>query len=136
MYTLQGKTQPTRHTLLILDPRRVPDHTSHVVHTGNLSLVPTRSKQAPTLRRSLDNQRQTDPTVVLDHLISPPSQQPWSRGEMFCPSSYTATSAYWAYITTYDRYVQCLLTGVNLSVLNRHRRGYKLGGASFPHTIP
>jgi hypothetical protein len=34
------------------------------------------------------------------------------------------------------QYVQYLLTGVNPSVLNRHRRGYNLGGASFPHTTP
>jgi hypothetical protein len=34
-----------------LDPCMVPDHTSYVVHVDNLSLVPTRSKQAPTPER-------------------------------------------------------------------------------------
>jgi hypothetical protein len=43
MYTLQGKTRSTHHKVSILDPGRVPDHTSHVVHIGSLSLVPTRS---------------------------------------------------------------------------------------------
>jgi hypothetical protein len=55
MYTLQGKTQSTLHTLSTLDLHRVPDPTSHVVHVGNLSLVPTRMKQAPTPGRSLSD---------------------------------------------------------------------------------
>jgi hypothetical protein len=33
-----------------------------------------------------------------------------------------------------DRYVQYLLAGANPSVLNRHRRGYNLGGAGFSQT--
>jgi hypothetical protein len=33
-----------------------------------------------------------------------------------------------------DRYVQYLLVGANRMVLNRHRRGYNLGGAGLPHT--
>jgi hypothetical protein len=32
-----------------------------------------------------------------------------------------------------DQYVQYLLAGVNPSVFNRHRWGYNLGGAGFPH---
>jgi hypothetical protein len=94
-----------------LDPRRVPDYTSHVVHVGNISLVPTRLKQAPTLGRSLGDRRQTGLAVVLGYLIPPPSRQPWSRGERFRPSGYTATLAYWAHIPVCDWYVQYLLTG-------------------------
>jgi hypothetical protein len=70
MYTLQGKIRSTRHTL---DPCRVPDHTSHMVHVVNLSLVLMMSKQVPTLERSLGDQRLTDPTVALGQLILPPS---------------------------------------------------------------
>jgi hypothetical protein len=66
----------------------------------NLSLAPTKSKQTPTPGRSLDNQRQTDPAVVLGDLILPPMRQPWSRGERFRPNGYTTTSAYWAHITS------------------------------------
>jgi hypothetical protein len=66
----------------------------------NLSLAPTKSKQAPTPGRSLGNQRQTDPTVVLGSLIPPPMRQPWSRGERFQPNGYTTPSAHWAYITS------------------------------------
>jgi predicted DCC family thiol-disulfide oxidoreductase YuxK len=38
----------------------------------NLSLAPMKLKQAPTPGRSLDNQRQTGPAVVLGDLIPPP----------------------------------------------------------------
>jgi hypothetical protein len=123
MYTLQGKTWSIRHTLSTLNPRRVPDHTSHVVHVGILLLVPMRIKHTPTPEKSLSDQRQTDSTVVFGHLILPPSWQPWSRGERFWPSGYIATSTYWTHVPVCDGYIQCLLTGANPSVLNWHRRG-------------
>jgi hypothetical protein len=66
----------------------------------NLSLTPTKSKQALTLERSLGNQRQTGTTVVLGGLIPPLMRQPWSRGKKFQPNGYTATIAYWAHITS------------------------------------
>jgi hypothetical protein len=37
----------------------------------NLSLAPIESNQAPTPARSLANQRQTDPAVILGGLIAP-----------------------------------------------------------------
>jgi hypothetical protein len=73
MYTPQGKTRATRHTLSTLDSHLVPDHISPVVCVGNLLLVPTRMKHAPTPGRSLDDRRQTSLAVVLGHLIPPPS---------------------------------------------------------------
>jgi hypothetical protein len=69
-----------------------------VPRCDNLSLAPTKSKQAPTPTRSLGNQRQTGPAVDLGGLIPPPMRQPWSRGKKFRPHSYTAISAYWAHI--------------------------------------
>jgi hypothetical protein len=60
--------------LSTFDPHSIPDHTSHMVHVGNLSLVPTRSKQATTPGRGLGDQRQTDSTVALGNLIIPPSR--------------------------------------------------------------
>jgi hypothetical protein len=105
----------------MLDPRRVPDHTSHVVHVGKLSLVPVRMNHATTPKRSLGDQRLTNPITALGHLILSPSWQPCSRGERFWPSGYTATLAYWAHISACDWYVQCLLTGANLLILHRHR---------------
>jgi hypothetical protein len=66
----------------------------------NLSVAPTKSKQAPTPGRRHGNQRQTGLAVVLGDIIPPPMRQPWSRGERFWPNGYTATSAYWAHITS------------------------------------
>jgi hypothetical protein len=123
MYTLQEKTWSTRHTLFTLDQHRLPDHTSHVVHIGNLSLVLMRSKQAPTLGRSLGDRRQTGPPIVLGHHISPLPRQPWSRGERFQPNGYIATLSYWVHIPACDLYIQYLLVGANPSILNRYRRG-------------
>jgi hypothetical protein len=44
-----------------------------VVCVGNLSLVPTRMKHAPTPERSHGDQRLTSSAVALGHLILPPS---------------------------------------------------------------
>jgi hypothetical protein len=102
----------------------------------NLSLVPMKSKQAPTSGRSLDNQRQTDPTVVLGALILPPMRQPWSRGEF---------SAQWLhiYFRLLGPYHQHAIGTFNTCSRGpTHRsltdtgRGYNLGGAGLPHTTP
>jgi hypothetical protein len=123
MYTLQGKTRSTRHMLPTLDSHMVPDHTSPMVRVGNLSLVPTRMKHASTLGRNLGDRRQTDPAVVLGHLIPPPSWLSWSREERFQSSGDTATSAYWVHNTNMRSLRSILARGVNPSVLNRHRWG-------------
>jgi hypothetical protein len=78
----------------------ISDYTSPEVHVDNLLLVLTRMKYAPTSERSLSGQGQTGPTVALGHLILPPSRQTWSRGEIFQPSGYTGTLAYWAHNTS------------------------------------
>jgi hypothetical protein len=44
--------------------------------SDNLSLAPTKSKQAPTPGRSLGNQGQTGPAVVLGGLIPHPMRLP------------------------------------------------------------
>jgi hypothetical protein len=115
----------------------VPDHTSPMVCIGNLSLVPTKLKQTPTSRRSLRDQRQTDPIVVLGHLIHPLMQQPWSWGERFWPSGYTATLIYWVHkhqytVGTFNTYSQ----GPTYRSLTDTGRDYNLEGASLPHTTP
>jgi hypothetical protein len=63
-----------------------------VLVRDNLSLAPTKSKQAPTSRGSFGNQRQTGPAVVLGGLIPPPMRQPWSRGERFWPNGHSYIS--------------------------------------------
>jgi hypothetical protein len=123
MYILPEKTRSTRHMLSMLDLHRVPDPTSHVIHVGNLSLVPTRMKHAPTPRRSLGDRRQTGLAIVLGHLIPPPSRQPWSRGRGFDQVVTQLYQLTGSISPACDRYVQYLLTGTNPSVLNRHRQG-------------
>jgi hypothetical protein len=88
----------------------------------NLSLAPMKSKQAPTPGRSLGYQRQTGPAVVLGDLISPPMQQPWSRGEKFRPNGIQLHQLTGLITPACDRYVQYLLTGANRTILNRHRQ--------------
>jgi hypothetical protein len=101
MYTMQGKTRPTCHICFPLQSTHAQRMLSAAVPVrDNLSLAPTKSKQAPILRRSLGNQRQIGPAVVLGGLIPPPMRQPWSRRERFRPNGHSATSAYSAHITS------------------------------------
>jgi hypothetical protein len=112
----------------------VPDYTYHVVPVGNLLVVPTRSKQGPTPRRSLGDQRKTGLAVVLGHLIRPPSRHPWSRGKRFRPGGYIATLAYWDHkhqhvISTFNTYSR----GPTHQSLTDTSGGYNLGGVSLLH---
>jgi hypothetical protein len=137
MYTLQGKTWSTRHTLSTVDSRMVLDHTSPVIRVGNLSLVPTRMKQATTPGRILGDQRQIDSTVVSGHLILPPSLQPWSRGEMFRSSGYTVISTYWVHkhqhaIGTFNTFSR----GPTYRSLIDIGGGYSIEDADFTHSTP
>jgi hypothetical protein len=50
-----GETLINTPHIFTLNSRMVSDHTSPVVYVGNLSLVPIRTKYAPTPGRSLDN---------------------------------------------------------------------------------
>jgi hypothetical protein len=100
----------------------VSDHTSLMTHVGNLSLVPTRMKHAPTPGRSLGDQRQTSPAIALGHLILPPSRQPYSRGERFQQVVIQLHQLTGLITPACDRYVQCLLVGANPSVFNTQRR--------------
>jgi hypothetical protein len=99
----------------------------------NLSLTPMKSKHAYTPRRSLGNQRQTGPAVVLGDLIPPPMRQPWGRGERFQSNGYTNTSAYWAHIISM-RSVHLILVygGQPKGPLIDTSRCYNLEGASLP----
>jgi hypothetical protein len=101
MYTLQEK--PDQHATHITRSVRIWSKTICISCGQRMStfrVVPTRSKQAPTPRRNLGDQKQTRPAVILGHLR--PSAQPWSRGERFWPSGYTTTLSYWAHIPARD----------------------------------
>jgi hypothetical protein len=121
----------------MLESRMVSNHTSHVVHVGNLSPVSMRMKYSPTPEISLDNQGQIDPAVILGGLILPPIRQTWSSGERFRPSGYTATSAYWTHkqqhaISTFNTYSR----GPTHRSLTDTDRSYNLGAVGLPQSTP
>jgi hypothetical protein len=94
-----------------------------------------RTKHASTPERSFSDWRRTGLTIILGHLIPPPSRQPWSKEERFRPSGYTATSAYWAQNTSM-RPVRSILArgGPTHRSLTDTGGGYNLGGVDLPHT--
>jgi hypothetical protein len=136
MYTLQGKTRSTRHTLFTLDSRMVPDHTSLVVHVGNLLLVPTSTKHDPTPGRSLDDKdRLARPSSRVTSFFLP--HDSLGVGEGGFGQVVTQLYQLTGHITlASDRYVQCLLMRANPSVLNRHRRGLQPYRCRLVNTTP
>jgi hypothetical protein len=106
-------------------PCRQPFASSHKVKT------------CPTPRRSLGDQRQTGLAVTLGHLIPSPMRQPWSRGERFRLSGYTATSTYWTHKHQYviDTFNTCSRGLTHWSLIDIGG-GCNLGGVSFPQTTP
>jgi hypothetical protein len=97
----------------------------------NLSLAPTKSKQAPAPGRSVDNQRQTGPAVVLGGLILSPCDNPGVEERGFSPTITQLLQLTGLISPACDRYVQYLLIGANPSVLNRHRWGLQLWRCRF-----
>jgi hypothetical protein len=84
----------------------------------NLSLAPMKSKYVPISGRSLDNQRQTGPAVVLGDLIPPPCDSP-GVGERGFGLMVTQLHQLTEHISpACNRYVQYLLAGINRTVLN------------------
>jgi hypothetical protein len=131
--------------------RGKPDqHTTHAYHSSprtpgvrflwavpvrdNLSLAPTKLKQAPTPGGSLGNQRKTGPTIVLVASFLLPCDNPRVGERGFGPMVTQLHQLTGLISAACDRYVQYLLAGANQTVLNQHRRGYNLGGAGLPHT--
>jgi hypothetical protein len=111
---------------------------SHSQHIATFHIVVNRFEQIlcpreeglstqPTARRLISSRVRTQ---LLSHNIQWGSEKKTS----FCWQ--LATKLTEPISPTCDRYVQYLLTGANPSVLNRHRRGYNLGGAGFPYTTP
>jgi hypothetical protein len=123
MYTQQEKTWSTHHMLYTLDSRMVPNHTSPVVCIGNLSLVPTRSKQALHPEEVLINENRLarpSPWVTLFFL----PHDNLGVGERGFGQVVTQLHQLTGLISPVcDQHVQHLLMGVNPLVLNRHCRG-------------
>jgi hypothetical protein len=137
MYTLQGKTQPTHYTLSTLSPCMVHDHTYLAWSTySNLSYSHQQIWTDPLhpRRRAPDTIHST--TAIRSVGLYPASlpQQPKRSGEKSSSCWQPTTRLTGPISLTCDRYVQYLLAGGNRMILNRHRRGYNLGGAGLPHT--
>jgi hypothetical protein len=135
MYTLQGKTRPTRHVCFLFQST----HARRTLSTSSpRTWQPFTSSHEfkiwHTPRRSNDNQRQTGPTVVLGGFILPPMRQPSSREEWFRPNGYTVTSTYYAHITSMRSVCLILAREANPSVLTDTGDAYNLGGVGLPHT--
>jgi hypothetical protein len=125
MYTLQGKTQPTHHTLFTLSPHMVHDHTYLTWSTySNLSYSRQQIWTDPLhpRRRAPDTIHSTTAIWSAGPYLASLPQQPKSSGEK--------SSSYWQPTTRLtgpispacDRYIQYLLAGANRMVLNQYRR--------------
>jgi hypothetical protein len=123
MYTLQGKTWSTCHTLSTLDSCMVLDHTSLVVRVGNLLLVPIRTKQAPRPGEvlSIEDRLAWSSSWITSFPLPHDSLGVGERG--FGQVVIQLHQLTRPITPACDRYVQYLLTGGNPSVLNWHRRG-------------
>jgi hypothetical protein len=140
MYTLQGKTQPTRHTLSTLDPHMALDYMYLTWSTySNLSWVTDRFGRVPLLTRNRDSWLHCKhvgwPIYGSPPNFSPPHNQ-WS--------SRLKPSFYWWQTTRltgpiYQHAIDMFntyLRGPTHRSLTDTGGGYNLGGGSFPHTTP
>jgi hypothetical protein len=126
MYILQGKTQPTRHTLPTLSPCMVQDHT---YLTWSTYSNPLRSHQQSWAGPLLPRKRAPDTinNTLADRSAGPypvsPSSQPmkqWGKAKHLLTVATRLTGP----INTSMRSVRSILPhGANPLVLNRHRRG-------------
>jgi hypothetical protein len=131
-----GKTRPTRHTHPTLSPRMVPDHMYLTRSTHSNLLHSHQQSWAGPLHSRKKGSRHNPQHNGWPIHGSVPSFSPKTTIEAvgakptFCWRP--ATRLIGPISPTCDRHIQYLLVGVNPSVLNRHRRGYNLGGAGFP----
>jgi hypothetical protein len=126
MYTLQGKTRPTRHTLSTLSPCMVHDHTYLMWSTYiNLSYNRQQIWTDPLhpRRRAPDTIYSTTAIRSAGPYLASLPQPSKSSGEKSSSCWQPTTRLTGPISPTCDRYVQYLLTEANRTVLNRHRRG-------------
>jgi hypothetical protein len=126
MYTLQGK--PDQHAT----------HNSRSVRVWSQIIRISRGQRIATFHEIVNRfiqihnpLRRRDPNTIHSSMVVwsvgpyPPSltQQPMRQWEKTILCGQPATRLTGPITLTCDRYVQYLLAGANLSVLNRHRRG-------------
>jgi hypothetical protein len=126
MYTLQGKTWPTRHTLSTLSPRMVHDHT-YLTRSAYSNFSYSRQQiwtdPLHLRRRAPDTIHSTMAIRSAGPYPASLPQQPKSSGKKSSSCWQPTTRLTGPVSPTCDWYVQYLLAGVNRMVLNRHRRG-------------
>jgi hypothetical protein len=140
MYTMQGKPN-THDTYASCTGPRTP-HIRYLwavpVH-GNLSCWPNRVGHTLLLPRKRASD--TIPYTSADQSTGPPpSFSPNITIEAVMNTKHLLMNrlhrSTGPISPVCDQYVQYLLTGANPSVLNQHRWGYNLGGASLPLHTP
>jgi hypothetical protein len=126
MYTLQGKTRSTRHTLSTLSPRMVHNHT-YLTRSAysNLSYSYQQIWTDPLhpRRRAPDTIHSTMTIWSAGSYPTSLPRQPKSSGEKSSSCWQPTTRLTGPISPTCDRYVQYLLARANRMVLNRHRWG-------------
>jgi hypothetical protein len=140
MYTLQGKTRPTRHTLFTLSSRMALDHTYLTWSTySNLSWVSDRFGWIPLLPRNRDfwlHPQYADWPIC----GSPPSfSSPHSQWSSMLKSRFCRWQATRLTGPIYQYAIGTFLTcswGPTYQSLIDTGEGYNLGCADFSHTIP
>jgi hypothetical protein len=126
MYTLQGKTWPTRHTHFMLSPRTVHDHTYLTRSTySNLSYSHQQiwTDSLHPRRRAPDTIHSTTAIRFVGQYPASLPQQPKSSGEKSSSCWQPTTRLTGPISLACDRYVQYLLAGANRTILNRHGWG-------------
>jgi hypothetical protein len=137
MYTLQGKTRPTRHTLSTLSPCMVHDHMYLTRSTySNLSYSRQQiwTDPLPLRRRAPDTIHSTTPIRSTGPYPASLPQQPKSSGEKSSSCWQPTTRLIGPISPAWDRYVQYLLAGAIERSLIDTCGGYNIGGAGLPHT--
>jgi hypothetical protein len=137
MYTLQGKTQPTRHTLSTLSPRIVHDHMYLMWSTySNLSYSHQQIWTDPLhlRRRAPDTIHGTTTVRSVGPYPASLPQQPKSSGEKSTPVDNwllgLPSPYHWHAIGTFNT---CSRGPTERSLIDPGG-GYNLGGAGLPHT--
>jgi hypothetical protein len=136
MYTLQGKTQPTHHTLSTLSPRMVHDHTYLPWSIySNLSYSPQQIWTNPLhpRRRAPDTIHSTTAIRSAGPYLASLPQQPKSSGEKSTPVGNWLLGLSGPYhrhaIGTFNT---CSQGPTERSLIDTGG-GYNLGGAGLPH---
>jgi hypothetical protein len=140
MYTLQGKTRPTHHTLSTLGPHMALNHTYLTWSTYNtISRVTNRFGRIPLLLRKKGTRHNSQHTDRPIH-GSVPSFSHKPTNEAVSLSQASVKDKLLGLLDPYHQHAigtfKTCSRGPTYRSLTNTGRGYNLGGTSFPHTTP